>query len=365
MRVPNVPAMRKKETRKCKHKHKHRHKRRHKRMEHVDDMRDASGGRPTKRLRRDSPSEWRISIATSSTFRTFVGVLKEILVNCNFRLEKTAGFTGLCVDSMDSSLVCMVKGRFECSIETNVDLENESFCVSLENLKTLLKEVDSSDMLEIVRYVDTTPDITVHSMDRVDKYNCITSTLGVIDEENTPLAMDPIGSCQTVEIELARLKSLVKTARTFKASHMEFSICSPGQRGDDGELVAIPPTEDGIVHNFFSIESKGENVGSMRMFHSMTQYEENADDDGVTLRAMSTAETGGEGDGNNMLQDFGGEMVETFNETFSTMYLDLMLKSMERDKVQLFMAPGTPLIVKYPLGSDMSYLKVILAPKIK
>jgi len=311
-------------------------------------------GRPGKRMRHHENFDWRIRISAAATFRTFIGVLKEILINCNFYLEKTDTFQGVCVDSVDPSIVCMVKARFECTIESEGSVEGESFCVPMETLKTLLK--DSGDMMEIVRYPETAPDIFLHSYDRKDPLNCTTSRMRNIDDGGLALPMDAIGSQHIVEIELPDLKSMVKTARDLKATHMRFTIEVPATRDADGILEATHPDENGIVHTFFTIGIETESAGMDRTFHSVTQVEIGEDGE-MTIRALSTAQDDTE---ENTKFD---NLVEKFNELYSTTYLDLMLKSMDRERVQLFMAKEMPLIVKYGLGSDMSYLKVILAPK--
>lgn len=338
----------------------------------MNDQQGPVGNRSAKRLRREESFEWCIRISSAATFRTFVGVLKEILINCKFHLEKTPNFTGICVDSVDPSLVCMVKARFECKLRTSVDddgdgdynsysqetidrINSESFCVPMDNMKTMLK--DTGDMLEIARYSNTAPDITLHSYDRNDPLNCTTSRLSNIEDGSPSIPMDPIGSEQMVEIELPDLKSLVKTARELKATHMRFMIETPARLNENGTLERLPPDDEGVVHNLFTIGIETEGASTNRTFHSITQVETAGGD--TTLRALSTQQdTSGEG-----RQSFQHTM-ETFNELFSTTYMDLMLKSMDRERVQLFMAPEMPMIIKYGLGSDMSYLKVILAPKI-
>ena len=41
------------------------------------------------------------------------------------QLVKSDAFTGLRVESMDSSMVCMIKASYECEIEANIDITGE------------------------------------------------------------------------------------------------------------------------------------------------------------------------------------------------------------------------------------------------
>jgi hypothetical protein len=58
-------------------------------------------------------------------------------------------------------------------------------------------------------------------------------------------------------------------------------------------------------------------------------------------------------------------LVEQYNEVFSTTYLNSVLKSMDRQTVQLYMSKSLPLVIRYSLGNDFSHVQVILAPKIR
>jgi hypothetical protein len=55
------------------------------------------------------------------------------------------------------------------------------------------------------------------------------------------------------------------------------------------------------------------------------------------------------------------------DENFSTKYLNLFLKSMERQIITLKMSPKKPLVIIYPLAADddVGYCTFIVAPGIK
>ena len=48
---------------------------------------------------------------------------------------------------------------------------------------------------------------------------------------------------------------------------------------------------------------------------------------------------------------------------FSASYLNLFLKSMERQIITMKLSQDRPLLVHYPLGADKSYICFVLAPK--
>jgi len=51
------------------------------------------------------------------------------------------------------------------------------------------------------------------------------------------------------------------------------------------------------------------------------------------------------------------------DERFSTKYLKMFLKSMDRNTIALRMSPAKPLVIQYPLDNEESYCNFILVPK--
>lgn len=316
------------------------------------------------------PFDWRITIATPQTFKTSVTIMCRILSQCSFQLIKTPSFTGLRVDSMDSSMVCMIKASYECEIDSNVELKQEMFCVDTKQLNTLLKDVQPGHILTLTRFVDD-DDLTLDSYARDDCSNRFTCTLTIMDDDPKVPRMQPITYDFMVEMDLARLKSYCKMAQELSSSHMEFKILEPP--------ASLSPQER---HFYFVVGATGDSGNSFkRIFHSAVASEQDeggsdADELGtgrahVTIRAVSTAESAGGAAATPTPPppiDFAA-VQHTFGvkycEVFSTTYLNTVLKSMDRQTVQLFMSEKLPLVIKYGLGNDFSHVQVILAPRLR
>jgi hypothetical protein len=56
-------------------------------------------------------------------------------------------------------------------------------------------------------------------------------------------------------------------------------------------------------------------------------------------------------------------MRRVFSESFSTDFLNLFLKSMEKQALHLTLVPQGPLIIRYQLGADHSNVHFVLAAR--
>jgi hypothetical protein len=319
------------------------------------------------------PWDWRITISTPQTFKTFLTIVYRVLSQCPFQLVKAGSFCGVRVDSMDSSMSCMIKASYECEIESNVELTNESFCVVTATFNTLLKDVQPSHILTLTRYSNS-GDLTITASDRNDGTTHSTCTLTLLDEESNgnQLRMQDITFDYMVEMDLARLKSYCKKAADINSTHIEFKLDEP-EGVEDAQ------------HVLFSVCARSDTASFIHTHQSVTSASasasaggggvagEGAGEDGVhyTRRAVPVMD-GSLGMGG---ADGGGAVAaplpvcewvkERYNEVFSTTYLNLVLKSMDRQTVQLYMRPELPLVLRYGLGNDLSHILVILAPKVR
>lgn len=313
-----------------------------------------------KRRRLARPYDWRITIATPQTFKTFLVIIYRVLSQCPFQLFKSDAFTGVRVESMDSSMVCMIKASYECDIEVSpgVDLSTDGyFCVVTDTFNTLLKDVQAGHVLTLTRYSDAA-DLALESYARDESSNRSTATLTLIDEEYSGdrLRMQDIQYEYMVEMNLARLKSYCKMAGDINSSHMEFKI--------EVARVEDAPEEEGMQHLLFTVGASSDVATFAKTHHSTVALmpvsgDKESGDTGVKY-TMQPVATGGE--------EEDAEVVatrEVYNEVFSTTYLNLVLKSMDRQTVQLFMSPARPLVVKYSLGNDLSHVQVILAARAR
>lgn len=294
--------------------------------------------------------DWRITISNPHTFKTLLVIIYRVLSQCSFQLYKTDEFTGLRVDSMDSSMVCMIKAMYECNIETHMDLTDESFCIVTDTFNTLLKDVQPGHVLLFTRYSDSA-ELTIDSYMRDDSNNRSTCTLNIIEDENNAkeLRMNEITYKYVVEMDLTRLKSCCKMAQDINSSHIEIRIEQPHES-----------SQYGSEHLFFTVGASSDIATFKKTYYSLTTIEDKSDNVNFTVSAISS-----DRDETVEFDKIRSTSVECYNEVFSTNYLNLVLKSMDRQTVQLYMSEKTPLIIRYSLGSDLSYIQIILAPRVR
>ncbi len=59
------------------------------------------------------------------------------------------------------------------------------------------------------------------------------------------------------------------------------------------------------------------------------------------------------------------DLESKFKAAFPIVYMNGMLKSMDRQTIQLYLGKDLPLVMHYGLGNDMSYIKIILARRVE
>jgi hypothetical protein len=159
-----------------------------------------------------------------------------------------------------------------------------------------------------------------------------------------------------VEMELSKLKSYCKIAHEINSSHMEFRIDEP-----------VNADNEATTELFFTVGASSEVATYKKVHYSTTRSEVGSASVQFYIKSV-TSENDEEGDGGpnkRMQQEDEPERVNKYNEIFSTNYLNLVLKSMDRQTVQLYMSKSLPLVIKYSLGNDQSHIQVILAPRLR
>jgi hypothetical protein len=252
-----------------------------------------------------------------------------------------APFTGLRMDAMNSSKVCMVKAAYECDVAVSTTLRNELFCVDTDMLRNLLRDVQASHEIEMIRYTDS-PTVTIHTHDKSDPLNWSISTIQLMDVDFNVLDLDMFSLTfkYVVEIELDRLKHVCRMVNSIRSSTIEFRVDEPEEQ------------KEGEKHHVFSILAEGEGAAIKKVHHSSTVGGEGLDHIMVVQDTQATLD---ETDIDNSVPKFRG--------MFPIVYMNGVLKSMDRQTIQLYLGEDLPLVMHYGLGNDMSYIKIILAPR--
>jgi hypothetical protein len=219
------------------------------------------------------------------------------------------------------------------------------FCVRMKTLNTLLKHITSQHVLNIIKYADT-PNILLRAHDKDDSSSNIEFTLKTLDEQCKEVGLTHIDTQYTVEIDLGTFKSICKMCKDIKAPSVGFRISTVKQISADQQNEV-----------FFTIFSEGDEAIVTYTFNSPVDDRElMSDTTSLFIRTnkhpLSTK-----------LNEC--SIKDMYNECFPTEYLNLFMKSMEKQAVHMTLAPGHPLTLHYNLGSNHSFIRFVLAPKMR
>lgn len=290
-----------------------------------------------------SAVEFSLTFDQTQSFRTLTDVVNNILQRVNFRIQKEAKDGKeeffLCIDTIDPQHVCMIQARLSCEKVHNLQ-GNETFCVDTNILNTLLKNVPPHYSLDLVKYTDSA-DIHMRTYESLSNSHETHYVLSTLVDASERMVLNDILYKYTIEIDLGTLRQIVKMSQSLKANHIKFSVQECSTAGSD------------VSRTTFSIASSGDATQEHR-FNSATVTEGN-DDETCVIRA-ATDSTGPDVQENETME-------EKYSDSFSTMYLNFFLKSMERQIITMKLSQDKPLILHYPLGADRSYICFVLAPK--
>ena len=264
-------------------------------------------------------------------------VLKEI----EFQVCDSNEFRGLSIRSMDAKQVCLVVSRLECDdVVTNKDGATiPPFRVRTVTLKTCLQAISSTDTLRLSQFEgESEPRLHLVSWDPASPAECSRFKISTVvpSDEPTP-PFNQMTYDFSVNMDLNMLRGLVKMYKDLKAEDVSISIYSLIE-----ESVGAPS-------KFFLIGAE-------------------ADDADVSKRLFSVeSHTAGEADytteGIDINED---DYKECCAEQFSTEYLGLFLKHMDKPSVNVRLSRGMPILITCALGTGSSSLVCfVLAPRQK
>lgn len=288
--------------------------------------------------------DWKITLSTPQTFKTLLAIVEPTVTNVPFKVcmdlseGPGAPFNGLRLDAMNSSNVCMVKAAYECDVAVSTVLMNEMFCVDTAMLRNLLRDVQASHEVELIRHTGS-DSVTIRTHDQNDPTNWSISTIQLMDVEfaNFNLDMFDITFKYVVEIELERLKHVCRMVNSIRSGTIEFRVYEP-------------EVSDG--HHYFSVMANGEGATiqkvhrSSAVMHDGLEHIMVVNDSQVSVDAVDV-----------------DDLTEKYKGLFSIAYMNGVLKSMDRQTIQLYLGQDRPLVMHYGLGNDLSYIKIILAAR--
>lgn len=288
-----------------------------------------AGSPPAKRAKLPA-KEFEVTISNPHSFKALCDVVSNVLINVHFQLAKEETFEGVRVDTVDPTMACMVKAKFACTVWLNT--KTPSFCVRMKTLLMLFRHISAHHVLTLVKYADS-PDLVLKVYHRFEASTSMEFVINTLEQEYTRPRMMDIASQYTVEIGLTQCKTIFKMSKDIKANSTQFEIF-----------------ENDADETFFRIVAEGEEATVRYSFQSSTKTQES--ETGQKIYALQQ----------HMHAEL-GQMTRRYCENFSTEFLNLFLKSMEKQALHLTLVPDGPLIIRYHLGADHSNVHFVLAAR--
>lgn len=285
-----------------------------------------------------------VTFDCTASLRTLLEALSAIFSRgVEFRIVRTHDDEAfLKVEAIDNSQVCIVKSCVRCRV---VSLVGEpTFTVDTSVINTCLKSVQPHYSLDLFSRPKTS-DITMRlyeSIARTHVVNFHVSTMVSPGVQIPPL--EDITFNFTLEFDAPTLRNCIRSCRETHATDVAFSI----------EVPKSGPNHRGYVHMIVTISAKGTCVSQERVFHSIVDTQRGSSDSSVIVTEHEEEVTWSKPN----------DLEKRFHGSFSINYLALFLKCIERHMVTARLETGKPLVLTHPLGSDDSFIVLVLAPKI-
>jgi hypothetical protein len=291
----------------------------------------------------------------STPFKTLVELIHQVLENIHFRVvdriqKNGQRFRGITVNSMDPKNVSMIVARLKADEVYPDHLSEQNFCVSSDAFSSLVKIIKPGCCLELKRPKNDA-NIKIKGYNANRKNYESSSSIPTLDIDDKPFPLDTIDYKFVVDINLQILKSITKVAQNtnINALNINFKIYEGVDEKNETKTTKV----------CISLDADDNHPTTSHTFRSVTKWDRQNSIQTVIKTNESTE------DEEDMNNDETLSLV--LDENFSTKYLNLFLKSMERQIITLKMSPKKPLVIIYPLAADddVGYCTFIVAPGIK
>ena len=275
-----------------------------------------------------------------------------ILEDINFKIvdrptKSGQRFRGITINSMDTKNISMIVARLKADeIFPRENFTETSFCVKSAMFSSLIQTIKPGCCLEMKRQKNKSNlDICGRNPNRAThETNLHIPTMDVQEEVNR---LDIIDYKYIVDIDLGVMRGITRVAQnaTIGAETIRFKIYEGVNERNDTKITKVS----------VSLDSDKDDPSMEQVFRSVTKWDRNDQNQTVITTSESMD------DKSEQMYD---DLKEVINQKFSTKYLHLFLKAMDRQTITLRMSPNKPLVIMYPLGDGESigYCNFILAP---
>jgi hypothetical protein len=226
---------------------------------------------------------------------------------------------------------------------------DQEFCVSSENFSNLIKTIKKGCCLSIKREKNSA-NIKVRGFNPNRRNRESHISVPTLDKAEEAPQLNMIDYKFIVDIDLQVLRNITRVAQnsSVNATDIRFQIYEGTDDTGEFKITKVCVSLDGGPGNPTLTET----------FRSLTKWDRQNANQTVITTTDATSDEKEEDD---------SRLKLVLDECFSTKYLHLFLKSMDRQTITLRMSPARPLVIIYQLdgGENVGYCNFILAPTVK
>lgn len=263
-----------------------------------------------------------------------IEVIKEILPDISIEVVKTEEFTGISIANIDDKKSCVVQAKLQCDVDMSEDCIGQ-FSVSVNTLGICMRTVASHYVMDMIKY-EGSEDIEIESRDQITNARINSCRMNTLCKDFTKATMNTMDYDYTIQIELSVFRSIVKISKDLHADTLSFVIHET-KTGEGAQM------KRDIM---FCLRAKGD--AQHEHYFPSTVSEEDC-----VITASEENKTEMHLDASNLV----------YEDKFSVNYLNMFLKSMDRQVLTLRISEGKPLVLMYPLGAEKSFVCFVLASK--
>lgn len=284
------------------------------------------------------PGEFCLTFTQCSALVTLMDIVGKLLDYLEIKVVKDVdGFTGIKISKMDKMHVCFMVAKLECDVECAAG-ESPIFCVESKTFVPCLKAAPSHCSIDLCSDADST-NVRVVAYESVSKSYCSTYSVPTLVRDDEPVKLNIDAYEHNVEIDLNTLRSIVKNAGLLGGDLLTISLKKP----------TCPLSYD---YTLVTISTDGR-ATQEHQFHSVT---EKADDNSMRAICLESNATEDVPDVD--------EFREVYCGTFRLSFIQRFLSGMERQIITMSVSPNKPLYINYHLGSEVSYVCLVLAHNV-
>lgn len=295
-----------------------------------------------KRARDDA--DWKITFEDTVSLRCVVESVAAVMSRVTFKVQKVNEFFYLAVDGADMGYTCCVSARLKLESVTYAQgyTENEEFTFCVD-CKQLLYSIDNSMATHAQLCLEGhLEDASVHIvMHDPDSRNTLArATLKTFVDREEQESLCALDYTTHLEIDLAKLRDMVKTARKAHAEHLNIKIFRKTQGSREISVVT------------FFVD--GETSHEQGFCNEILKQ----DDGSILVRATSDC-------AGHEYMDL-DDIPIIFNGTFPIEKIDAFVKNIHVRMIDARVQNGMPLMLTHQLGSgddDTSHVRFLVGPR--